>query len=164
MGWIIVIFILIVILIVSLVLIFYKKAKKAKPLDSARTISNQPEMDIPLPTLSQTEESIEVLPEDVSHPPRIHKLLTTYNPSIIKQKSYARYDWQKFFEDSIISPFPEDSPALPFLLRANILEREGANRILVEQALTEASKLDVKAVEFYLARWSIIKKRKKLKD
>lgn len=163
-SWVIVVFIFIVILIVSLILTLRKKAKKAKSQDIIRPISDQPEKDIPLSTLNQTEESIEDLPKGINQPPRIHKPLTPYRPSTAKQKSYVRYDWQKIFEDSIISPFPEDSPALPFLLEANRLEREGANRILIEQSLTEAHKLDAKAYELYLARWSIIKKRQKLKD
>ena len=165
MGWVIVVFIFIVILIVSLTLHLRKKAIKTKSQDVIRPISDQPEIDIPLPPLSQTEESIEDLPKGANLQPRIHKPLTTFRPSTVQQKSYVRYDWQKIFEDSIVSLFSEDfSPALPFLLEANRLEREGADRILVEQALAKARELDAKAYELYLVRWSIIKKRHKLKD
>lgn len=164
MGWVIVVFIFIVVLIVSLTLFLRKKAKKTKSQDVIRPISDQPEIDVPLPPLNQTEELIEDLPKGVRLPPRINKPLTTFKPSTAQQKSYVRYDWQKIFEDSIVSPFPEDSPALPFLVEANRLEREGANPLLIEQALTEARKLDPRAYELYSARWSIIKKRQKPKN
>jgi len=164
MGWIIVAFIVIVILIVSLIVPLRKKAKKTKSQDVIRPIIEQPDIDIPLTPQNQIEESIENLPKGANLPPRIHKPVTTYPLSSKQQKSYVRYDWQKNFEDSIVSPFPEDSPALPFLVEANRLEREGAHPILIKQALSEANKLDTKAYELYIARWSIIKKRHKLKD
>ena len=164
MGWIIVVFIIVVILIVSLIVPLRKKAKKTKSQDVIRPIIEHPDIDIPLTPQNQIEELIENLPKGINPQLRIRKPITNYPLSTEQQKSYVRYDWQKIFEDSIVSPFPEDSPALPFLVEANRLEREGANPILIKQALSEAHKLDTKAYELYIARWSIIKKRHKSKD
>jgi len=74
-------------------------------------------------------------------------------------RTYARYDWQKRFEESIKTPFPDEwSPALPYLYEANRLEREGANQQKIQEVLEQARKADSNATSFYIARWSIIKK------
>lgn len=52
-----------------------------------------------------------------------------YGHSGESTRTYARYDCQKHFEESIRAPFPDEwSPALPYLYEANRLEREGARR------------------------------------
>ena len=71
------------------------------------------------------------------------------------------YDYQKRFEKSILSPFPEElSPALPYLHEANRLEIEGADQHRVEEMIEKARQVDSSATLYYLARWSIIKKNK----
>ena len=41
----------------------------------------------------------------------------------ISDRTYARYDWQRHFKKSIMTPFPEEwSPALPYLYDAHRLE------------------------------------------
>lgn len=76
-----------------------------------------------------------------------------------RTKSYVRHDWQRRFEESILSPFPEDlSPALPYLREAHRLEEEGADQAKIEQVLAKARQADSDATTFYLTRWSIIKK------
>ena len=74
-------------------------------------------------------------------------------------RTYTRYDWQKHFEKSIRTPFPDEwSPALPYLYKANRLEREGANQQEIREVLEQARKADSNATNFYITRWSIIKK------
>lgn len=76
-------------------------------------------------------------------------------------QSYVRYDWQKRFEESILSPFPEElSPALPYLREAHRLEEEGADQAKIAQMLAKARQADSDATTFYLIRWSIIKRRR----
>lgn len=82
-----------------------------------------------------------------------------YGHSGESTRTYARYDWQKHFEESIRTPFPDEwSPALPYLYEANRLEREGANQQKVQEVLKQARKADSNATNFYITRWSIIKK------
>jgi hypothetical protein len=74
-------------------------------------------------------------------------------------RTYARYDWQKHFEKSIRTPFPDEwSPALPYLYEANRLEREGAHQQKIQEVLEQARKADSEATSFYVTRWSIMKK------
>lgn len=74
-------------------------------------------------------------------------------------RTYARRDWQKLFEESIKTPFPDEwSPALPYLYEAYKLENEGADRQKVHEMLEKARQADSNATSFYLGRWSIIKK------
>ncbi|HEX73664.1 MAG TPA: WYL domain-containing protein [Dehalococcoidia bacterium] len=75
-------------------------------------------------------------------------------------RTYARYDRQKLFEESILTPFPEEwSPALPYLYEAHKLEKEGADPQKVKEALKKARQADSDATSYYIIRWSIIKKR-----
>ena len=166
MFWFILVIICIVILIVILNLFLRKKSTKTDSQGVRIPTPDEYVKDSSLTTLDHTEESTQYLQRSANRQPRIYKPLTTFRPPTEQRKSYVRYDWQKIFEDSILSPFPEDflSPAFPYLREANRLERAGADRILVEQALTKAHELDAKAVELYLARWSIMKKRQKQKD
>jgi hypothetical protein len=165
MGWAILVIICIIILIIFLNLSHRKKASKKERRDVTALIPDEHVEDSPSKAIDQTEKSIEDLPRGANRQPRIYKPLTTFRPPTEQHKSYVRYDWQKLYEDSIVSLFPEElSPASPFLWKANQLEREGADQILVEQALAEARRLDAKAYELYIARWSIIKKRTKRND
>lgn len=78
-----------------------------------------------------------------------------------RAKSYVRHDWQKRFEDSIISPFPEElSPALPYLREAHQLDKEEADQAKIDQLLQKAQEADPQATSYYILRQSIIKKRK----
>ena len=73
----------------------------------------------------------------------------------------SRYDYQKRFEKSILSPFPEEwSPALPYLREANRLELAGADQKQVDEMIAKARKEDNNATSYYLSRWEIIKKNK----
>ena len=83
----------------------------------------------------------------------------SYGGSREVTKSYARYDWQKRFEESIKTAFPDEwSPALPYLYEANRLEKEGADQQKIQEVLEQARKADSNATSFYVGRWSIIKK------
>lgn len=78
-----------------------------------------------------------------------------------RAKSYVRHDWKKRFEDSIISPFPEElSPARPYLREAYRLQEEGAAQAEIDQVLQKAREADPQATSFYVSRQSIITKRK----
>lgn len=165
MGWVISVIICIIILIVLLNLSRRKKVIKTESRDVTTPISDKNAEDSPLTAVNQAEKSIEDLPRGTTRQPRTYKPLTTFRPSRSQQKSYVRYDWQEIYEGSIVSLFPEEmSPALPYLYEANKLDRAGADQALVEQVLAKARELDAKATELYLARWSIVKKRQKLKD
>ena len=163
MGWLILVIICIILLTVLLNL--YHRKKAVKP-DTAAPIADEHVEDVLLTAVDQTEQLNEDLQETVKRQPRTYQPPTTFRPPTERHKSYVRYNWQEIFEDSIVSPFPEDflSPALPYLQEANRLERAGAAPILVEQALTKAHELDAKAAELYLTRWSIMKTRQKQKD
>jgi hypothetical protein len=89
---------------------------------------------------------------------RASKEVTTYGRSEVT-RTYARYNWQKRFEESILKPFPEEwSPALPHLHEAYRLEEDGADREKIQKVLEKARQLDKDATAFYLGRMSIIKK------
>ena len=160
MGWVILVIICIIILIVILNLSHRKKAPKTESRSVTRPIPDQPAEDGPLPPVYQTKKSSKDLHRSAKGQPRIYQPTTTLRPPAERHKSYARYDWQKLFEDSIVSLFSEElSPASSYIYEANRLEIAGADHILVEQALAKARKLDAKTTELYLARWSIVKKR-----
>ncbi|MFC1901995.1 hypothetical protein ACFLX3_03615 [Chloroflexota bacterium] len=163
MGWIIVVIICIVIVIVLLNLSQHKIATKTNSQGVRMPTPDEHLKDISLPASDQTDESTEIVQRNTNRQPQTYQPPTTFRPPTERHKSSVRYDWQKIYEDSIVSLFPEDflSPASSYLQEANRLERAGAASILVEQALTKAHELDAKATELYLARWSIIKKRQK---
>ncbi len=111
------------------------------------------------------EESRSYIPEDTedkderTKQKRVSRGAVSYGGSREGTKTYARYDWQKRFEESIRTPFPDEwSPALPYLYEANMLEREGADQQKIPQVLEQARRADSNATNFYLARWSIIKR------
>ena len=82
--------------------------------------------------------------------------------TIIKERAKPpiRHDTYKRFENSILSPFPEElSPALPYLREAHRLESEGADQREIDQVLRKAHEADPQATQLYLQRLSIIKER-----
>lgn len=72
---------------------------------------------------------------------------------------YTTHDWQKLFEESIKTPFPDEwSPALPYLHKAYNLEKEGADQIKIREMIEKAYELDRNATAFYVGRLAIMKK------
>ena len=83
---------------------------------------------------------------------------TKYGSSSETAKTYVRHDWQKLFEESIKTPFPDEwSPALPYLYEAYKLEKEGTDQQKVKELLEKARQIDSDATNFYIGRRSIIK-------
>ncbi len=161
MGWVIVVGICIILLIITITLSRRKKAVKAEPQNAATPIAHEPVTSGSSPKVDQEQETSEVSQGKGNRQLRTPRP-TTLEPHTEQKKSYVRYDWQEVFEDSIVSIFPEElSPASPYLHRANQLEREGADQLLVDQVLLKAREVDAKATQFYLARWAIVKKRQK---
>jgi len=123
---------------------------------------------------ARLEESAEVPPPDgptsltpkdieLDHKQGQRKLAprepTTYGRSSEVTRTYARYDWQKLFEQSIKTPFPDEwSPALPYLYEAYKLEKEGADQQKVQEVLEKARQADSNATSFYMGRRSIMEK------
>ncbi|MBA7646582.1 hypothetical protein ES703_54347 [subsurface metagenome] len=90
---------------------------------------------------------------------RVSREAGSYGSSREGTKTYARYDWQKRFEESIRTPFPDEwSPALPYLYEAYRLEEGGADQEKIQKVLKKARQADKDATAFYLGRLSIIKK------
>jgi len=90
---------------------------------------------------------------------RTSRETATYGRSGEVTRTYARHDWQKVFEESIRTPFPDEwSPALPYLYEAYKLEKEGADQQKVQEMLEKARKADSNATSFYIGRRSIIRK------
>ncbi len=90
---------------------------------------------------------------------RASKEATTYEQSDKVTRTYARHDWQKLFQESIKTPFPDEwSPALPYLYEAYKLEKEGADQQKVQEVLEKARQADSNATSFYMGRRSIMEK------
>lgn len=107
-----------------------------------------------LPILKDTDDRHE---QDEQQ--RISKEATPYGQGAESTRTHVRYDWQKRFEESILTPFPEEwSPALHYLYEAHKLEEEGADQEKVQKVLEKAHEADKDATAFYLGRMSIIKK------
>lgn len=120
------------------------------------------------------EESVEVAPSDVhvSLPPKdiqvthkqeerklVSRETDTYGRHDEVARTYVRHDWQKLFEESIRTPFPDEwSPALPYLYKAYKLETEGADQQKVQEMLEKAREADSNATSFYIGRRSIMRK------
>ena len=114
-----------------------------------------------------TEEPSSYIPEDTEDKDertkrkRVSRKVVSYGGGCEGTRTYARHDWHKRFEESIRTPFTDEcSPALPYLYEANRLEREGANQEKIQEVLEKARRADSNATNFYLTRWSIIKKMK----
>jgi hypothetical protein len=113
------------------------------------------------------EESVEVAPPNMptslkpkeEERQRASREAATYGRRSEVTRTYARHDWQKVFEESIRTPFPDEwSPALPYLYEAYKLEKEGADQQKVQEMLEKARKADSNATSFYIGRRSIIRK------
>lgn len=77
------------------------------------------------------------------------------------RSSHSHHDYQKSFEKSIRTPFPEEwTPALPYLKEAHRLEMEGADQHRVDEMIEKARQEDSNATSYYLGRWAIMKKSK----
>jgi len=77
------------------------------------------------------------------------------------RSSGSHHDYNKRFEKSIISPYPEEwTPAHPILREANRLEKEGADQMLVDEMIEKARQEDSIATSYYLSRWAIIKRNR----
>jgi hypothetical protein len=77
-------------------------------------------------------------------------------------KSYVHYDWERIFENSIRTPFSDElSPASPYLYEAYRLERDGADQQRIQELIEKAREVDSNATALYLARWSIMKRRRR---
>ena len=76
--------------------------------------------------------------------------------------SRSHSNYQKRFEKSILSPFPEEwTPALPYLMEAHRLETEGADQHQVDEMIEKAREKDDISTSYYLGRWEIIKKNRR---
>jgi hypothetical protein len=119
------------------------------------------------------EESVELAPSDVptSVLPKDTKVgykqerrhitreTTTYGRRGEGPRTYVRHDWQKQFEESIRTPFPDEwSPALPYLYEAYKLETEGADQQKVQEMLEKAREADSNTTSLYIRRRSIMRK------
>ncbi len=110
-----------------------------------------------------TEQTSDTMQYEKREPEQlIPKRDITLNLYTERKRSYSRYDKQKIWKESILSPFPEEfSPALPYLHKANQLEKEGASQKAIDQELEKARQLDHKATEFYISRQAIINENKR---
>jgi len=119
-------------------------------------------------------KSVQAVPSDVhvslpskdiqvTHKQEERKLVSretdTYGRHDEVARTYVRHDWQKLFEESIRTPFPDEwSPALPYLYEAYKLEKEGADQQKVQGVLEKARQADSNATSFYMGRRSIMEK------
>ena len=120
------------------------------------------------------EESAQLIPPNVPYSPKSQDTESGYKQKKRQQASreadtsgyssdvtriYATHDWQKLFEKSIKTPFPDEwSPALPYLHKAYNLEKEGADQIKIREMIDKAYELDRNATTFYVGRLAIMKK------
>lgn len=75
-------------------------------------------------------------------------------------KPPGRYDYNKRFEESIITPFIDElSPASPYLYEVYRLENEGADQNEIDRLLRKADEVDPQTTRTFRLRLSIIKKR-----
>jgi len=101
---------------------------------------------------------------DIYEPPEARQSARRVTPHYYRDedgtKSPVCHDYNKRFEDSIVSPFPEEwSPALDYLREAYRLEKEGAAKREIDQMLHIANEADSQATSMYIIRLSIIRKR-----
>lgn len=166
MGWIAIVIICVVLLFLILNVFSSRRGKKSASRQTTAGLSSR--------RLSkEIEDSKAEVIEEVSSErtkdvrskhkqerrQRTSKEATIYGRSDEVARTYARHDWQKLFEESIKTPFPDEwSPALPYLYEANKLEKEGADQQRVQEMLEKARQADSNTTSFYIGRWSIIKK------
>jgi hypothetical protein len=108
---------------------------------------------------------VSLTPKDieVKHKQEERKLVSretnTYGRRDQVARTYVRHDWQKLFEESIRTPFPDEwSPALQYLYEAYKLETEGADQQKVQEMLERARQADSNATSYYIGRRSIMRK------
>ena len=88
------------------------------------------------------------------------KVTSRYYYAEERTKLPVKHDYMKLLEDSIVTPFPEESsPAIDYLREAYRLEKEGADQREIDQLLNKAKKADPQATNMYLIRLSFIKQR-----
>ncbi len=159
MGWIAIAFICV---LVILIVIFNVSRQKRSENDIRKPIvdnKSEPVVDtLPEPSnLTISRDAQNKYKDDEQQ--RVSKQVGPYGYSGGDTRTHARYDWQKRFEESIITPFPEEwSPASPHLHEAYRLEEEGADQEKINNVLEKARQADKDATAFYLGRMSIIKK------
>jgi len=171
MGWIIAVIIVVMLLLLILNMSSRHRNKKSASINTT----------IVLPPKESTEEIRDTRVEEIEEESPAHGSLPAtedfpdkherdahknrrkeaipYGGVGRESKRHASMDWQKYFEDSIRSPFPESSLALPYLHEAHRLAKEGANPKEIEKTLEKAREVDPAAVAFYLGRMEIIKSR-----
>jgi hypothetical protein len=115
--------------------------------------------------VAPSDVHVSLTPKDiqVTHEQEERKLVSretdTYGRRDEVARTYVRHDWQKLFEESIKTPFPDEwSPALPYLYEAYKLEKEGADQQKVQGVLEKARQADSNATSFYMGRRSIMEK------
>ena len=159
MGWIAIAFICV---LVILIVIFNVSRRKRSENDIHKPIEDnksEPVMDtLPEPNnLTISRDAQNKYKDDEQQ--RVSKQVGPYGYSGGDTRTHVRYDWQKRFEESILTPFPEEwSPASPHLHEAYRLEEEGADQEKIQKVLEKAHQADKDATAFYLGRMSIIKK------
>ncbi len=159
MGWIAIVFICV---LVILIVIFNVSRRKRSENDIRKPIEDNKSKTV-MDTLSKpsnltiSRDARNKYKDDEQQ--RDSKQVGPYGYSGGGTRTHARYDWQKRFEESIITPFPEEwSLASPHLHEAYRLEEEGADQEKIQKVLEKARQADKDATAFYLGRMSIIKK------
>ena len=165
MNWITIVIICVVLLFLILNVFSSRRAKKPT--------SRQPTAVLPSRRSSKGIEDSQVAIEEASSErtedvrskhkqerrQRTSKEATPYGHGGEDTRTHVRYDWQKWFEESILTPFPEElGPASHLLHEAYRLEKEGADQEKIQEVLEKARQADKDATAFYLRRMSIIKK------
>jgi len=134
-----------------------KRGKKDIRRTNVTTVEEVPPKPADLPNLK-------VITHKYKHDekPQVSRQTTLRGRGNEVTRTYVRYEWQKLYEESIKTPFPDEwSPALPYLYEAHKLEIEGADQQKVQEILEKARQIDSAATNFYITRWEIIKKRQK---
>jgi hypothetical protein len=161
MDWIAIAFICVLVILI----VVFKVFKRSQRKDGEKGRRKPTVATYPIRIPRRNEEIPQLLkPEDTednderTKRERVSRKAASYGRGKVT-RTYVRYDWQKRYEESIRTLFPDEwSPALPYLYEANRLEREGANQEKIQEVLDQARKADSNATSFYVARWSIIKK------
>ena len=158
MGWLIAFVCVLVILIVVFNASQQKRSKNniRKPIKDNKS---EPVMDtLPKPNnLTISRDAPNKYKGDRQQ--RVSKQIGPYGHGGEDTRTHVRYDWQKWFEESILTPFPEElGPASHLLHEAYRLEKEGADQEKIQEVLEKARQADKDATAFYLRRMSIIKK------
>jgi hypothetical protein len=168
-GWLIIIVASICIL--SAIYYFNRKCKKlgsVKPdlLHEDKRSDTQPTKDkcVKPPTIEyQGEEEADARqsPKGRNSP---GKVTSRYYYAEERTKLPVKHDYMKLLEDSIVTPFPEESsPAMDYLREAYRLEKEGADQSKIDQLLHKAREADLQATDQYIIRLSFIKQRESRK-